>query len=354
MNIKVGDEVRIHKGCKRYKTYMPKILKYKGIVVDINENYENPIIVSIEGVHNNYSKKGYFYFDEGDLIYCGFEMHIFDNFDVINFNKLLKKITDKYGLIGSYSWSDDLHGYLYDFYKPGMYTNVALLDVASLHPHDVYTDKNKVATILVKPNQIDKIYETLSNIDTHLAERLYKKTFKTHKLGHWSSDQEEKQYTKDFLKIAINSTYGLQNHYNFDIKALETFAIKEKESNMLKCKIKKVIFNNPATIVFWTDGSKTVVKASNEEFDPEKGLAMAIAKKALGNEGNYFNEIKKWLPEEEDVVEINGASEFLRSLLRNAKHINDVDCQSTPAEETLPLMESDISDCRHYEPENEE
>lgn len=58
--------------------------------------------------------------------------------------------------------------------------------------------------------------------------------------------------------------------------------------------IKDVIFNNSATIVFWADDTKTVVKAVNEEFDPEKGLAMAIAKKALGNKGNYFNTIKKW------------------------------------------------------------
>lgn len=57
MIFKVGDEVRVHKRCKHYKTYIPEILNYKGIVVDINENYENPIIVSIEGVHNNYSKK---------------------------------------------------------------------------------------------------------------------------------------------------------------------------------------------------------------------------------------------------------------------------------------------------------
>lgn len=60
---------------------------------------------------------------------------------------------------------------------------------------------------------------------------------------------------------------------------------------------KKVIFNDPATIVFWDDGTKTVVKAENEPFDPEKGLAMAIAKKSLGNKGNYYNEFKKWLPE---------------------------------------------------------
>ena len=63
--------------------------------------------------------------------------------------------------------------------------------------------------------------------------------------------------------------------------------------------IKNVIFNDPATIVLWADGSKTVVKCGeNDIFDPEKGLAMAIAKRALGNQGNYYNHIKKWLPVE--------------------------------------------------------
>lgn len=59
-------------------------------------------------------------------------------------------------------------------------------------------------------------------------------------------------------------------------------------------KIKNVIFNDPATIVFWGDGTKTVVKCENEEFDKEKGLAMAFMKKMLGNKGRYFNEVKKW------------------------------------------------------------
>lgn len=72
-------------------------------------------------------------------------------------------------------------------------------------------------------------------------------------------------------------------------------------------KIKNVIFNDPATIVFWGDGTKTVVKCQDDDwYDPEKGLAMAISKKALGNKGNYCNEIKKWLPKEEasDVQEL--------------------------------------------------
>ena len=66
--------------------------------------------------------------------------------------------------------------------------------------------------------------------------------------------------------------------------------------------IKNVIFNDPATIVFWEDGTKTVVKCQDcDEFDPEKGLAMAVAKKAYGNKGSYCNKMKKWLPKEEPV-----------------------------------------------------
>ena len=60
--------------------------------------------------------------------------------------------------------------------------------------------------------------------------------------------------------------------------------------------IKNVIFNNPATIVFWHDGTKTVVKCQEgDDFDPEKGLTMAIAKKFFGNRGSYYNVINKWV-----------------------------------------------------------
>lgn len=68
-------------------------------------------------------------------------------------------------------------------------------------------------------------------------------------------------------------------------------------------KIKNVIFNEPATIILWVDGTKTVVKCQEGEgYDPEKGMAMAISKKALGNKGNYCEVFKKWLPEEEEKI----------------------------------------------------
>lgn len=85
------------------------------------------------------------------------------------------------------------------------------------------------------------------------------------------------------------------------IKAANT--IKKGFENMFgtlrNIEIVKVIFNEPATIIIWDDGTKTIVKAQKGEvFDKEKGLAMAVVKKAFGNNGNYYNEFKKWIPEE--------------------------------------------------------
>ena len=72
--------------------------------------------------------------------------------------------------------------------------------------------------------------------------------------------------------------------------------------NRLGVIIKNVIHNDPATIVFWADGTKTVVKCQpGDIYDPEKGLAMAISKKVLGNKGNYYNTFAKWLPKEKSV-----------------------------------------------------
>ena len=80
--------------------------------------------------------------------------------------------------------------------------------------------------------------------------------------------------------------------------------------------IKDVIFNEPATIIIWKDGTKTVVKCQEGEcYDPEKGMAMAISKKALGNKGNYCEVFKKWLPEEEEVNDGRVSSNDLRKAI---------------------------------------
>lgn len=85
-----------------------------------------------------------------------------------------------------------------------------------------------------------------------------------------------------------------------------------------KFEIKKVIFNDPATIVIWVNGDKTVVKAQNEMYDPEKGLAMAFAKRALGGKGSYYDIFKQWLPNEK--VDFNDFEKFEKAVQKEAEH----------------------------------
>ena len=69
---------------------------------------------------------------------------------------------------------------------------------------------------------------------------------------------------------------------------------------MCNVSIRKVIFNDPATIVLWSDGTKTVVKCGPEDsYDMEKGLAMAIVKKMAGND-NRFHKIFKQYPKKKE------------------------------------------------------
>ena len=57
--------------------------------------------------------------------------------------------------------------------------------------------------------------------------------------------------------------------------------------------IKKVIFNDPATVVIWDDGTKTVVKCSEgDTYSEWSGLAFCICKKLMGDE--FHKVFKHW------------------------------------------------------------
>lgn len=88
---------------------------------------------------------------------------------------------------------------------------------------------------------------------------------------------------------------NLASLYDYDFNKINKIIWFDDVMFIRKPKIKRVLFHNPATIVFWCDGTKTVVKCDGEKYDPEKGLAMAISKKVLGNKGAYYDVIKKWV-----------------------------------------------------------
>lgn len=101
-------------------------------------------------------------------------------------------------------------------------------------------------------------------------------------------------------KIGV-SIFGMVNPMAlsgyFWFNETELIRAKDHRKSVNPFSIKNVYFNDPVTVVMWEDGTKTIVRCGeNEEYDPEKGLAMAISKKALGNKGSYYDEFKKWVP----------------------------------------------------------
>jgi hypothetical protein len=93
----------------------------------------------------------------------------------------------------------------------------------------------------------------------------------------------------------IKRTYGENPLVEVEILS----CLWEKENPYIeksRLDIKEVIFNNPATIVIWSDGSKTVVKCQpDDEYNKETGLAMCIVKKVFGNKGNFNEVFKKYI-----------------------------------------------------------
>lgn len=65
--------------------------------------------------------------------------------------------------------------------------------------------------------------------------------------------------------------------------------------------MKEVIYHKPATIVFWSDGTKTVCKCHDDTYSEETGLAMCICKKMLGNK-EFKRIFEAWLPEQKSLL----------------------------------------------------
>ena len=136
---------------------------------------------------------------------------------------------------------------------------------------------------------------------------------------HWSYDTRRSAVEQEYVNNDIMTT----------LRAYHSMSYGYPKPND---RIEKVIFNNPATIVIWADGTKTIIKCDKQdEFDPEKGLAMAIAKKYLGTNksgSNYYDVFEKWVPKKEyeiktdltavHIVQDNTASKIIDKLVNNA------------------------------------
>lgn len=135
-----------------------------------------------------------------------------------------------------------------------------------------------------------------------MANKLYDS--KGQLIGYIATVTVEKNLPDGLTRVALHTGHELtfrpgdliaDRGGNWRIRYGGLNASKKSTSATNTAAIKDVIFAPPATIVYWSDGSKTVVKCSEKDvFDPEKGLAMAVAKRCGGNNGSYYKEIRNW------------------------------------------------------------
>lgn len=90
--------------------------------------------------------------------------------------------------------------------------------------------------------------------------------------------------------------------YAYSRKILEELEVVMPAYRTIPDMIDRVLFNPPATIIFWKDGTKTVVKADPDEdpYIPYLGFCAAIVKKIFGTNSS----IKKILKERSNYQEI--------------------------------------------------
>lgn len=105
--------------------------------------------------------------------------------------------------------------------------------------------------------------------------------------------------TGELPKFDGHMIYPMEAYVRNDVSTIASLFQKRMPS------IKNVHFSGPVTVVIWDDGTKTMVRCTNEDIDYEKGLAMAISKKLLGTNAsgsNYYDVFKKYLPQAETEV----------------------------------------------------
>ena len=83
--------------------------------------------------------------------------------------------------------------------------------------------------------------------------------------------------------------------YEWKLNAIRANGVKYE----FKLKPERVIYNDPATAVIWSDGSKTVVKChEGDAYDKREGFLLCCAKRLMGNTGKY-NDLMAGVPDHE-------------------------------------------------------
>lgn len=124
--------------------------------------------------------------------------------------------------------------------------------------------------------------------------------------------------------------------------------------------IEKLFFNGSTTIVMWTDGTKTVVQPiEGEKFDPEIGIAMAIARKLFGSRHQFdkfvdekvsdlaIRDAKAFTDKELATLIVENSATIAAAKKRHAADKEAYNAAKAAGEKKLPVLSGLKSDRRY-------
>ncbi len=158
----------------------------------------------------------------------------------------------------------------------------------------------------------------------------------------------------------LKSMEHYREYYGYEKLRLETQPYKMGEKPSYFFNIQKVIFSGPATIVFFVDGKKEVVKIAdylNPRFDDDRELAMmyCVLKHSMSGNGWWNKKLKRFRKTIEScdgkmtlAVEKAFIKEMVYSM--HPQYIDQIEKALESAQQKGLLMQSDYNEDRLYLP----
>lgn len=115
------------------------------------------------------------------------------------------------------------------------------------------------------------------------------------------SDKTQEKNTESYANLLKSLISAINKQSRID----NSFGSYYEDDSGNVTYIKEVIYNDPAVVVIWNDGTKTVSKCDyGDNFNPEFGLILCVLKKIVGNE-QVAKLLMNWVP-----IDINGLTKI--------------------------------------------
>lgn len=172
-------------------------------------------------------------------------------------------------------------------YLDGCSKSVALDDIIDFNvdPKTLSEEKH-----MDKPTIIDLIYKYMRKAHCKKGDAI-KRICKIFDYAEHDLAKDIARTKDDSLHTRYLTSYWIDFYYDLDKLSVEKaekrvliarFNQRFTRTSTYKFQIKDVIFNAPATIIFWEDGTKTVAKCKEGEiYSPEVGIMVCYFKRTM-------------------------------------------------------------------------